>query len=121
MARAGIVDVLPGKIDQAQGSQFIGVPGIERHIFHILFQLRIEILLGNDQGGDRNGRRIRFFPLDIGIFDRRPFLIHEKLDAKIEADFPFPESFPQFLPEIMFTLRSALWNGAQYLGQLPSG
>ena len=97
------------------------IPGVERHLFHVILQLTIEFLFGNEQRGNRNGRRIRFFPLDIGVLDGRPFLIHKKLDAKIEANLPFPEGFPQFFPEIMFTLRSALCNGAQHLGQLPSG
>src|SRR6185295_11930819 len=48
VTRAGIVNVLPGKIDQTQGSKFVCIPGIESHAFHILLQLTIKILLGNN-------------------------------------------------------------------------
>ena len=121
MYRAGVVNFLPGKIDQTQGSEVICIPGIEGHMFHILLQLSIEFLFGNDEGGERDGRRIRFFPFDISVLDRRSFLIHEKLDAKIEPDLVFSQGFSQFFPEIIFTLWNALPNGPQHLRELPSG
>jgi hypothetical protein len=113
---AGIVNLLPCKIDQAKRSEFICIPGIEGHVFYVLLQLSIEILFGDDQCGNREGQRIRLHPLDIGILDWRSLRIHKKLDAEIEANIPCPECFSHFFPEIMLFLHASLHQGAQYAG-----
>ena len=40
---AGIIDLLPGKIDQAQGREILCIPGTERHVLHFPLQLGIQI------------------------------------------------------------------------------
>ena len=88
MACAGIIHVFPGEVDQAKRRKVSRIPGIERHLFHFLLQLRIKILPGDEQCGDGNGRRIRFLPFDIGLLNGSLPVIDEKLNAKLETDIP---------------------------------
>ena len=66
---AGIIDLLPGKIDQAQGREILCIPGTERHVLHFPLQLGIQILFRDDQRGDRDWRRICLLPFDKCMLD----------------------------------------------------